>query len=256
MPPPLESNDNVSLGLINTAQDTGASQRSRCRDDHKHAAAHKTLDAPMHLGTPAGRDAQMRRSTPDRASVLPAKRDAAPKCDTTPLQNRHDGRISTLLVEKTGSNSGKSTIIGGCNARSSDSQPMPSRKENQSNLVTWGNEKTVPVSSPSVIPNGPNRTRRPPNIVDLPEFRVVFATTTRTRSIICPAAPVPLRRNYPAAPNPYESQEFPPAPSKTRHGGRRRRHPPITPPVCATDPNGRPPNESFLAAIAHPAFHK
>ena len=97
----------------------------------------------------------MRRSAPDRASVLPAKRAAASKCDTTPLQNRHDRRISTLLVEKTGSNSGKSTIIGGCNAHSGDSQPMPSRRENQSNLVTWGNEKTVSVSSPSVIPIRP-----------------------------------------------------------------------------------------------------
>ena len=126
----------------------------------------------------AGRDAQMRRGTLDRASVLPAKRAAAPKCDTTPLQNRHDRRISTLLVEKTGSDSGKSTIIGGCDARSGDSQQMPSRKENQSNLVTWGNEKTMPVSSPSVIPNGPNRTRRPPIIVDLPEFKVDFVTTT------------------------------------------------------------------------------
>ncbi len=133
---------------------------------------------------PAGRNSQMRRGTLDRASVLPAKRAAASECDTTPLQNRHDSRISTLLVEKTGSNSGKSTIIGGCNARSGDSQPMPSRKENQSNLVTWGNKKTVPVSSPSVIPNGPNRTRRPPNIVDLPEFKVDFATTTRQTSQI------------------------------------------------------------------------
>ena len=121
----------------------------------------------------------MRRSAPDRASVLPAIHATASECDTTPLQNRHDRLFSTLLVEKTGSNSGKSTIIGGCNAHSGNSQPTLSRKENQSNLVTWGNEKTVPVSSPSVIPNGPNRTRRPPIIVDLPEFRSVFATTAR-----------------------------------------------------------------------------
>ena len=131
----------------------------------------------------------MRRSAPDRASVLPAKRAAAPECDTTPLQNRHDRRISTPLVEKTGSNSGESTIIGGCNAHSGDSQPMPSRRENQSNLVTWGNEKTVPASSPSVIPNGPNRTRRPPIIVNLPELKVDFATTTRQ---------TPQTRSYPA----------------------------------------------------------
>ena len=124
----------------------------------------------------------MRRSAPDRASVPPAKRAAASECDTTPPQNRHDRRISTLLVEKTGSNSGKSTIIGGCNAHLGDYQPMPSRRENLSNLVTWGNEKTVPVSSPSVIPNGPNRTRRPPIIVDLPEFRSVFATTARAEA--------------------------------------------------------------------------
>ncbi len=228
------------------AQDTGrgASRSPRCRDDLKHAAAHKTLDAPDQNHStrcarpPAGRNAKMRRSAPDRASVLPAKRAAASECDTTPLQNRHGRRISTLLVEKTGSNSGKSTIIGGCNAHSGDSQPMPFRKENQSNLVTWGNEKTVPASPPSVIPNGPNRTHRPPNIVNLPEFRGVFATTTRQ---------IPQTRTHP----PTIPAQWTARRNTPRSSSQPRATPPDKPPVTTTathavaSPSDHAPNRSI-----------
>ena len=144
MPPPLESNDNVSLGLINTARDTGK-------------------------GCVAASNATQHRS-----------------------KNRHDKRISTLLVGKTGSNSGESTIGSSSNSLSTDPQPIPLRAENQYNPVNWENVKLLLAALPPAVANGSNRSRKPLPIVDLPEFKVVFTTTARQIPRIRTAPPTSL----------------------------------------------------------------
>ncbi len=56
-------------------------------------------------------------------------------------------------------------------------RPILLRKENQRNPVNWGNRKLSLVILPPAIANSSNRSRKPPIIVDLPEFDPVFSTS-------------------------------------------------------------------------------
>ena len=74
-------------------------------------------------------------------------------------------------------NSGKSTIGGSSNSHSADPRLIPHCEERQYKPVNWENAKLLlAILSPSIA-NGSNRSRKPPSIVDLPEFKAVLATT-------------------------------------------------------------------------------
>ena len=102
--------------------------------------------------------------------MVPESADSTPFTSQAPAIRSRFAQSKGPLVVKTGVNSGKSTIIGGSNLLSAGFRSLPLCEENQCIHTPWGNVNLLFAMFLLGDASGPNRSRKPPIIVDLREF--------------------------------------------------------------------------------------